>query len=602
MRLSRWASAVLVTSLWCQTSWGGDTSVNVPLDHWSYRFVERCEAKGLVSGVGDGIKPFSRQEMARVLSHVDSLRRRGLATRLTAIERAELALLTEEFASAMGALSGADRAAGRVPEGAGMAVRGLAQVRVGQPLASYRHEQGDIQADLLFRSQSDFFTGRGRSESERIYRHSLGGVVRGQVRNRIGFRIAFEQSREQGSRRYYIRDDVFERRLELPQLKGDRVDYHQGSAYFAFSLPFVDVQMGKDEARWGPGPADNLGLSNNAPAFDMLRLKARLGALKLVSIAGVLRPCPDRPDSPLCAGVGDSTSTYITNGITRALDRDKYLAAHRLEAAVTPWLDLGFQEVLVYGDRGPEVTYLNPIMFYWAAQSYQGDKDNLMMGVDADIHPGNGVRFYLSYVVDDLKKLRIFSDDFTNKFSFQTGFLWVDPLGFRDVDLRGEYVRIEPWIYTHKFPINTFRHFDSPLGHVLEPNSDRWQVQAERRFSRDLEFQVRLGRTRHGDNEVLEDGAIRNVGGDLHRGWRPGDDREVKKFLDGNVSRRTQLGVGVAYRLLPQLSLAAAFQHEWGDNVPLPPRWGRNVELQNRTGYGDGSQRHFYFDLRYGRF
>ena len=56
------------------------------------------------------------------------------------------------------------------------------------------------------------------------------------------------------------------------------------------------------------------------------------------------------------------------------------------------------------------------------------------------------------------------------------------------------------------------------------------------------------------------------------------------------------------YRLLPHFTLEASFQHEWGDNVPLPPRWGANVAPQSRTGFGDGNQRHFRFDLRYGYF
>ena len=66
-------------------------------------------------------------------------------------------------------------------------------------------------------------------------------------------------------------------------------------------------------------------------------------ALKLVSVAGALRPCPDRPDSPVCGSESDSAASYVVNGMTRSLDRRKYVAAHRLEAAVRPWLDVGFQ-------------------------------------------------------------------------------------------------------------------------------------------------------------------------------------------------------------------------------------------------------------------
>ncbi len=473
------------------------------------------------------------------------------------------------------------------------------KMRRGAPLAVYRHERGSIEANLLVRSQSDVLSGKGRGSSERIYRNRLGGIVRGHVDDILGFRLSFEQAREEGSRRYRQRDDVFEPRLEIPQLKGNRVDYHEGTAYVAFGTRLFDVQVGKDVASWGPAGVDNLGLTNNAPSFDMVRLSARWGAFKVVSIAGFLRPCPDRPDSPLCSGASDSSATYVVNNITRSLDREKYLAAHRMEVALAPWIDLGFQELVVYGDRGPELSYLNPIMFYWAAQSYLGDKDNLMMGLDVDIHPGRGVRLYFAYLADDLKKLRLFSNDFANKFSFQSGLLWVDPVGFRDAELRAEYVRIEPWIFTHKFPINTFRHFDAPLGHSLGPNSDRWSMRAVHNFTRNLAFRLEVSRTRHGDNEVLANGQILNVGGDLHYGWRPGDERQTKSFLEGTLSKWTTLGTAIELRLLPHLDATLSYHLEWGTNVPLPPRWDPNIALTQRTGYGDGRQQHLAFDLRY---
>ena len=568
----------------------GNPSVNVPLGHWGYGFIERCEVRGLLHGLGDGIKPFSRMEMARALVAVEV--KDGNEEGLTRVDREQLRLLMEEFADECASLK-------KVGENRGSPSAYLRPWKGPGPQFTYRHEQGEAAVDLLFRQQTDLFSGMGRDETERVFRSRMGGTVRGHLRERVGFYISFEQSVEQGSRTYYLRDDVFERRLEVPQLKGNRVDFHEGKAYLTFALPFCDVEFGKDDVAWGPGAEDQLGLSDNAPSFDMLRVRARYGVFKLVSIAGVLQPCPDRPDSPLCQGMGDPDESYVVNHMTRRLDREKYLAAHRLEAALAPWIDLGFQEVVVYGDRGPEMTYLNPIMFYWAAQSYLGDKDNLMMGIDVDIHPGKGWRMYLAYVVDDLKKLKVFSDDFANKFSLQAGLQWVDPLGLKDLDLRAEYVRIEPWIYTHKFPINTFRHFDSPLGHALGPNSDSWQGRITHRMSRDLSLGIEVSRIRHGNNELLDDGSIRNVGGDLHLGWRPGDERENKEFLDGRLSRRTRLGARMELRVWPDLLVEAAYGYEWNHNVPLPPRWGDNVTLNKRTGYGDGEQRQFQFDLRF---
>ncbi len=561
-------STQVVLGLWIALGGGparADSSVYVPLEHWVYRFVERLEAQGRAAGRADGIRPYSRQKIVELLDVVDKKYR----PELSPIELGQLDLLRREFA--------------REHEHA---------------LIHYRARGGAVFADVLARQQTDRFSGWGRSAAEVVYRHRGGGIVRGHLGRHVGFRMAFEQIREQGSRHYAYRHDLYERRVDLPQLKGHAADFHEGTAYVKFAVGPVEVQLGKDEALWGPAPEQNLGLGNNAPSFNMIRLQSQFGAVKLVSISAELRPCPNRPDSPLCAGTADSAATYSVNGMVRLLDRQKYLAAHRLEIALTPWLDLGFQELVVYGDRGLEPSYVNPLMFYWAAQSHLGDKDNLLLSLDLDIHPGRGRRYYLAYLVDDLKKTRIFSDDFANKFSLQAGMLWVDPLGLADSELRAEYVRIEPWLYSHRFPINTFRHFDSPLGHALAPNSDQWQLGLTKRAARDVEFAVHVTRSRHGDNELEEDGTIRNVGGDLHYGWRPGDERATKQFLDGHRVQRTVLAAGLNWRILPDLQLETQYAQEWGRGVPLPPAWGPAVPLAWRTGYGAGRQQHLRFDLR----
>jgi hypothetical protein len=564
-----------------------DPSTLVPVEHWSYALVERLEAAGHLVGTADGIKPYSRRHLARLALRADSV-----AT-LTRIDRQRLSLLLRELDPEVRALQ--SRVAPR-PHGLHL----QSPAATGPPV-QYSADRGGLYVDLLARQQTDVLTGRGRAGSERVYRNRFGGVIRGDLLNDVGFRIAFEQSREQGTGDYDLREDVFERRLEAVQLKGSLADFHAGAAYITFGLgAWVDVQVGKDQVAWGPAPDDNLGLSINAPAFDMIRLRTRLGGLELVSLHGSLATCPERPDSPICGGEADTNASYIVNGMSRLLDRDRWIAAHRVEVAVTPTLDIGFQEVVIYGDRNPEPSYLNPFMFYWAAQSYLGDKDNVMMAIDADWRVRAGLRWWGAYAIDDLKKLKVFSDDFANKFSLQTGILWTDPLGVRDTDLRADYVRVEPWIYTHKFPVNTFRHFDAPLGHSLGPNSDRWRVAVERRWTRDLSTSVSFGRSRHGDNVLRQDGTILNVGGDLHRGWRPGDRRNDKDFLDGNLSVRRLLEAAVDFRLWPRLHLQAGAAVEWGDNVPLPPRDGSATPLTHRSGYGDGRQTHVSLDVRYG--
>ena len=46
--------------------------MNIPLDHWAYGFIERMEAKGLVSDIKNGARPFSRKRMARLATQIEA--------------------------------------------------------------------------------------------------------------------------------------------------------------------------------------------------------------------------------------------------------------------------------------------------------------------------------------------------------------------------------------------------------------------------------------------------------------------------------------------------------------------------------------------------
>ncbi len=569
-----------------------DLTPTVPLQHRVYAFLERCEARGLLPGLRDGVRPFSRLQVAQALGRLDAA-----TAPLPRSDREILRELVVEFSEERRGPDPAGCQQQCAPEeGAGGARRTTMLVLAGreatlvlEPLASHR---------------TDLYTGLGRNEAERIHRSAGGAAVRGCLRGFLGFSSSFVQSMEYGSRTYRIRDDVHTQRLELPQLKGDRADFHEGKAAAIVALPFARLEVAKDDAAWGAAPADNLGLSGNAPSFAMVRLTADCGPVRAVSVHGSLRTCPGRPDSPACWGTVDSARSYIVNGTARTLERRKFLAAHRLEFSLAPWLDVGLQEAVVYGDRGPELLYAIPTMFLWAAQSYLGDKDNVVMGIDLDIHPGRGLRFYGAYLVDDMKKLRILSDDFANKFSAQLGALWTDPAGMDDTALRLEYVRLEPWIYTHRYPINTFSHFDLPLGNSLGPNSNRWRACWEWRPHPKTEIGFEARRTRHGDNVLEADGTVVNVGGDLHLGARAQDSCDRKRFLAGTVAKRTELSWSGRWRPWEQLEIGLEVGREWVSNVPLPPYWDpdTSVALRNRTGRGDGQQTRLCSTLALGVF
>ena len=132
--------------------------------------------------------------MARLAGLADSA---AAAGRVTAIDRQRIRRLLEELGH------GRPR-----EEAAGLDAGWPAQ---GAPPLRYSTDRGELFGDLLLRQQTDLLAGRGRDGTEGIYRNRIGGVVEGGLVDRIGFRIALEQTREQGSRRYLLRDDLLGR-------------------------------------------------------------------------------------------------------------------------------------------------------------------------------------------------------------------------------------------------------------------------------------------------------------------------------------------------------------------------------------------------------
>ena len=96
-------------------------------------------------------------------------------------------------------------------------------------------------------------------------------------------------------------------------------------------------------------------------------------------------------------------------------------------------------------------------------------------------------------------------------------------------------MRIEPWIYTHKYPINTFRH-DAPLGHArMAAISSDWYRKA---------LGASLDRPQEGGAAATEKTKRRRripaqCGGRYSLWMASGDERTSKKFLEGIVQRRT---------------------------------------------------------------
>ena len=520
------------------TVWA-DGTPDVPLRHSVYALLDRFAARGHISM--PNMRPLSRQQVAQLVMQI-----RNVDMDISTTERGLLDRYVAEFAWELASL-GYD---GDVTQG------GFWQ---GEPLWAWRDSVAVVTVAPFFRQQMVAHRGTGLVD-ETVSQTYIGGILRGQFHN-VGFRLRHFEAREWSTQQRVRQTDVLASPVESVQLKGQSADFREGVFQLTWGNGWLRLDAGKGAVDWGPGHTGNLLLGHDAPSYGLFRLQTGYKNVRYTHLAGSLQAR---------AGLYDTTRRVIDNDHVRIFLRKKRLAAHRLEVDFKN-VTLGLHESVIYGDRGFEPLYVMPVSFFVAVQNHLENRDNLAMGVDVSWRPGHGLELYGAWFFDDLAKLS--PSAFSNKFGLQAGVFWVDPLGLRDMDVVAEYVRMEPFVYSHNFDINTYEHYAYLLGHPLGPNADLWHVKVTRRLWTGLTFSVLFERERQGENPVDVDGSIINVGGNAQLGRRPTDVPE-RNFLAGDVDTRTRWGIQARWEPVRNWAVRAMYRRTKNNNVSLV---GRNT-------------------------
>ncbi|MBD3170742.1 MAG: hypothetical protein GF307_14800, partial [candidate division Zixibacteria bacterium] len=219
-------------------------------------------------------------------------------------------------------------------------------------------------------------------------------------------------------------------------------------------------------------------------------------------------------------------------------------------------LTIGLSETAIYGERGFDLGYLIPIMFFWSEQHYLGDRDNLLMSFDVSYYPVDKLKLYSAFLFDDLYIDKLGSDYWGNKWAVQAGAHYVDPLNLHGLSITAEYVRIEPYVYTHFYQINSYTQLEQFLGYPMQPNSDKILFAADYWFNAKLRLNAKFESIRHGANPPGE-----NVGGDILLGHRTGDP-DTKEFLGGIEDNTLIISGGASYEFIPELFIKLGGRYE----------------------------------------
>ena len=327
--------------------------------------------------------------------------------------------------------------------------------------------------------------------------------------------------------------NLFSRNVEHSHVRSSDIPF----GGFIYKNDRFLVETAIDYLKIGPAVYFPVTLSGTAPPVNYLKGKIDFGIFNYTHLAGLLKA---------------------------QKDKTKYIYVHRINASFFhSRLNFGINEVIVTGssiqepqendsnrvfgeqERQWEWAYLVPLVPFKFVEHYTGDRDNAALSFDVNLVYPQNFRWYLEFFLDDiLSPVKIFTDDWGNKWAMTLGMQYFGSLFGRDFSVNAEYSHVEPWVYTHVFGgSHRYNHFDRCLGSPMGPNSQAIIVQIQSQINNFNE--IGIGLSSLAKNSSARGGKISDVFQDENRvGEGQFFDKPTKRFL----------GPGTIWQLRPTLS------------------------------------------------
>ena len=448
-------------------------SATVPLEHPIYPFAEKLVALLPQHALDLHVLPLDRQQVLKILASANAAS--------LPLSRADENLLQQYLAEFTDPAIGESK-----------------PPRAERHFIRYEEMDTQLFADLFAHQRFEFRRGAWESGETNISQTRAGVRMRVALHPRLLAAVDLSNILERGAKDSL---EILTPGAGLPVvLSGSSAFREKAITYFRLRLPWFELEAGRNQLAWNISPLTQLTLSQENEPVDLLKLDRRWRKFRFTFVHAKLRAA-----------------------------QRKFLAAHRLEIAAHSRLFIGVGESVIYGNRGAEFEYLNPLMLYHAAEHLLGDKDNNTLSIDFTAFPWRGHKFYGEIFIDDLSLEFPIGTYWGNKLAYLGGWYWAQPFGWRSGELRLEYARVDPFVYTHHDSVNIYEQDGDGLGARFGPNADRFTLQAAFQPHRDLRFVSQLSLQRKGR-------------GDIFRAHRP-EDGNAKGFLAGATINSTSCQV-----------------------------------------------------------
>jgi len=501
-----------------------------PLYKDVYPYLERLSHKGIIE-FADLVKPLSKKYIAEKL-----IEAKNNIEMLTELERDELEFFEKDYF---------------------LEIHRFAEENENQKYLNYFEDDEAERfrffsyGDKTFKAVASPILGFDIAfpDKDRIFHFWMGLSAYSYLLNNIGISLYFKTNNEKGNS-LDIKRDFTPKTGIIPEVHDNERDisYTDVRSSISADWGWGNVVIAKDYIEYGYAKFGKLVLSNKAPSFPYIRIE--------------IKPVDWFSFNYFHAWLSSTVIDSVNLGAyNRNIFREKYLAWHSLTVTPLKGLDISIGESVVYSDK-LEFVYLMPIMFYYLADEYISNRINkpgdanqqIFLTLSSKNHLMN-THIYGTLLIDELTIAVINGSLFINasnggftsdrqrtQLGYTVGLSIID-LPINNLTLTTEYTRINPFLYGHHDPAQTYTNSSYLMGHWMGHNSDLVYLDLKYRFYRGFEANLWGGYIRKGSS----DNSLQYQ--------QPEPD-----FLFGLRTNYTYYGLNLKYELLHELNFETRFK------------------------------------------
>ncbi len=328
-------------------------------------------------------------------------------------------------------------------------------------LITVSNKEIGITLDPLF----DFSAGYDFRDGRSLWINTRGFLLQGHLGEKFAFSSSFYET--QARQPLWIYRYAFTR-ITMPgqgriKTTGNEVlDYANASGYISWSpSDFFNFQFGHGKQFFGDGYR-SLILSDFSSYHPYLMVSTNFWKIKYINLFSQF----SHPDEQW-GTAGDPVY------------KKKYSTMHYLSFAPGKRFNISLFESIIWKmadstfQRGFDINYLNPVIFYRPIEFNLGSGDNITMGLNLRYSVSDVFTFYGQYVFDEMRIKELTSGKgwVGNKFAWQTGIKVFDLFRIENLSFQAEYNYIRPYMYTHITPVQNYSHAREPLAHPNGANT-----------------------------------------------------------------------------------------------------------------------------------